>query len=174
MTTVYSRKGQTPDYSSANPPLASISLYQMAEQLLTRLQQAGFERGMLLPPRALIYMSPVPADCEQIAVLISGWTPSPQWDVSTSCQSFRWFGQFSLVITRCTPAIPPKGGKAGPAPEAMHRAAQIASEDAEVMAAVVHGLGEIGADFALETPAPEGGLQSVIMNIQVPAFGGLE
>lgn len=174
MSTVYSRRGQTPDYSSAAPPLATISLYQMAEQLLARLKQAAYELGTVLPDRDLIYMSPVPADCAQIAVLISGWSPAPQWDVSTSCQNFRWFGQFSVVITRCTPAIPPRGSKAGPAVDSMHRAAQIASDDAEVLVALVRGLGEIGADFALETAAPEGGLQSTVMNVQVPAFGGLE
>lgn len=174
MTLIYSRKGLTPDYTSAAEPLSEISLYGMAQTLLERTRQASFERGITLPERQIIYMSPIPADCDQVAVLMSGWVPTPTWEGTTQCQNFRWVGQFSITITRSTPAMPSNRGKAAPTSDAMNRAAKIASDDAEVLLTVVRGLSEIGQDFALETAPPEGGLQSTVMVLQLPAFGALE
>lgn len=168
---IYSRS-RTPDYTVSTAPAPTITLYQMAEMILNRTRQAFEERGVLLPNRQIIYMSPLPVDCEQLAVLISGWLPMPGWEGAIRCQNIRWAGQFSVVVSRATTAMP-KGNKA-PSPEMMNKAAQIGSEDAEAILAMVGGLGELGQDFALEIGAPQGGFQTVLADIQVPAFGGLE
>jgi hypothetical protein len=169
---VYSR-GRTPDYTLYTAPRPEITLYEMAENLLARVLQAFAQRGVILPARQIIYLSPLPVDCEQVGILISGWTPQPAWEGVTSCQMVKWCGQFTIVVSRASPAVP-KGSRSAPTAESMHQAARMGSEDAEALLAVVNGLGEIGQDFLLELGAPQGGYQTVAVNLQVPAFGGLE
>lgn len=169
--TIYSRS-RTPDYTMDGAPNAEITLYGMAELLLNRARQAFEERGVLLPGRQLIYLSPIPADCEQLAILISGWVPMPPWEGITHCQRVKWCGQFDIIVTRATPAMP-KGSKA-PTVEQMNLAAQIASEDAECVLRVVQGLEEIGETFSLEMNAPQGGFQTTACNLLLPAYGALE
>lgn len=168
--TVYSRG--TPDYTMNTAPNPVITLYDMAQILLNRTRQAFESRGVLLPGRQLIYLSPIPADCEQLAVLISGWAPNPPWEGITNCQSVKWCGVFDVVLTRNTPALP-KGNKA-PTVEQMNRAAQIGSEDAECLLQMVQGMAEIGDDFQLEMQAPQGAYQTSGVHLILPAYGALE
>lgn len=170
---VYSRGGSVPDYTMISAPNPEVTLYDMAEILLARVRQAFAQRGVVLPGRQIIYLSPVPVDCEQLGVLISGWVPLPSWEGLVGCQQIKWCGAFTIVISRASPAMP-KGGKSAPSVEAMNKAARIGSEDAEGLLAVCNGLGEVGPEFALELGAPEGGFQTSAMTLQVPAFGGLE
>ena len=150
------------------------TLLLMAQDLMSRLQSCFMSQGVVAPERQVIYTSPIPADCEQVAVLFSGWSALPPWDTLTNCDSFRWIGNFSVIITRCTPAIGTKGGKVPPTPELMTKAAEIASQDAEVLLCLVSSLGEIGSDLQINTPSPQGGLQTVELVVQVPAAGGLD
>ena len=56
----------------------------------------------------------------------------------------------------------------------MTAAADIASEDAELLLALVGSFDEIGADLTVATPEPLGGYQAVLLNVTLPAFGGLD
>jgi hypothetical protein len=169
---VYSRGG-TPDNTLFSAPQPEITLYDMAEILMNRIRQAFAQRGIVLPTRQIIYLSPIPVDCEQLGVLISGWVPLPSWEGLTGCQLIKWCGAFTIVVSRASPAMP-KGTRSAPSAESMNAAARMGSEDAEALLTVVNGLGEVGPEFALELGAPEGGFQTVACTIQVPAFGGLE
>lgn len=171
-TPLYMRKGQTPDYTASPTPIAGITLYDMAEQLLSRTLQAFAQRGVILPSREVIYLAPLPVDCEQVAVLISGYAPTPIWETTMTCSQVRWMGNFDVLISRISPAIP-KSNKA-PAPDQMRRSAQIASEDAESLLLMVVGLEEIGAEFQLEMGAPQGGFQTSVVHVQIPSFGGMD
>lgn len=168
----YVRSG-TPDYTMATfVPHNDTTLYEMAENLLARTVQAFAQRGVELPGRQIVYIAPLPVDCEQVAILISGWVPDPPPDGLTVCQAFRWCGTFDIVVSRASPAIPK--GRSAPTAEQMQSSARIASEDAECVLAVVRGLGEIGPDFTFAVGAPQGGYQTVVCSVQIPAVGGLE
>lgn len=166
-------------YSRGNPSLyaepmpGAETLYDMAELLLLRIGSCFTEKGVALPERQIIYMTPAVADCEQVLVMFTGWTPDQQWDGTTTCNSFRWLAGFSLVITRCSPAIPSRKGTA-PTVQQMNAAARMASIDAEGLLCVVNSVGELGTDLSIITTAPQGGFQSVECDLQIPAFGGLE
>lgn len=173
MTEIYFKRGSTqPDLTLNTPPRAEITLYEMAEMLLNRARQSFEQLGILLPARQIIYLAPLPVDCDQLAVLISGWVPTPGFEITMSCSTVRWMGQFDIIVSRTSPAIP-KGNKA-PSTEQMNQAARIASNDMDGLLDVVRGLGEIGAEFQLETAAPQGGYQTSAASLQIPAFGGLE
>lgn len=172
MTEIVYSRGITPDYTMSLAPSADITLYQMAELLLNRTRQAFEERGVLLPGRQIIYMPPAVVDCEQLAVLIGGYVPTPPWEETMTCSSIRWMGGFDVAISRATPAMP-KRDKA-PTPIEMGKAAQIASDDLEGLLRVVQGLGEIGPEFQLDSGAPNGGFQTTVLHVQLPAFGGLD
>jgi hypothetical protein len=144
----------------------------MANDLLERTRACFAEQGVVLPSRQVIYLSPLPVDCEQVAVLISGWVPLPPWEGLIACQATRWCGQFSVVVSRATPAV--SRGSRAPAEDAMRESARIASDDAEALLCMVNGVEELGPDFQLELGAPQGGFQTVICGMQIPAFGGLD
>lgn len=148
------------------------NLYAMAEELMTRVTDAAARLAVSLPSRKVIYMSPVPVDCAQVTVCIIGWIPTHHSDGYINCQTFKWAGHFSVIITRVTCAVPGRDGQA-PKAELMKQAAEQASDDADVMVALVQGLEEIGPEISLITGAPEGGFQSVELSITVPAFGGM-
>jgi hypothetical protein len=168
----YVRRG-TPDYSLATYRTTNdVTLYEMATNILQRTVQAFAERGVELPSRQMVYIAPLPVDCEQLSVLISGWVPDPPPVELTACQAFRWCGNFDIVVSRVSPAIP-RGSKA-PTVDQMNEASRIAAEDAECVLAVVRGLGEIGPEFSFVVGAPQGGFQTVVCSVQIPAAGGLD
>jgi hypothetical protein len=167
--TVYSVGG--PDLTMAAAPTAA-TLASMCQNLMALVEQAAAGQGVALPERRVIYMAPMPADCPQVAVLMGGWAPEPQWDGLAVCQPARWVAQVGVVITRRSPAVPSASGDL-PKPSALLDAARMASADAEVLLEVVGGLGEISGDVVIETPAAEGGLQSVTLAVRVAAFGNI-
>jgi hypothetical protein len=167
--TVYSMGG--PDLTLADPS-RPVTLETMANDLMALVTQSAAQLGVQLPERRVIYMAPMPADCPQVAVLIGGWAPEPEWDGLAVCPPGRWVAQLGVVITRKTPAVPTADGDL-PRPSALAQAAHLASQDAEVLLAVVGGLGEIAGDVLVQTPAAEGGLQSATLVVRAPAFGGL-
>lgn len=159
-----------PDLTLAAAPKVA-TLETMCQDLLEMVEQAALSQGVSLPERRLLYMAPAVVDCPQVAVLMGGWTPEPQWEGVQVCQPARWVAQLGVAITRKTPAQPGPSGDL-PRPSAMNAAAAIASRDAEILLDVVAGLGEIAGDVAIETPAAEGGLQTVTLSVRVPAFAG--
>jgi hypothetical protein len=143
------------------------TLAEMGAALLEIAAQAALAKGVALPARQLYYPAPIAADCEQVAALFSGWTPSPPPDGPTICQPFRWLAGFSLIITRCTPKGAIQSTKTPPKPEAMIEVSQIASADAEVLLEVVTRLDEIGSDISVVANPPSGGFQTVELNVQL-------
>jgi hypothetical protein len=173
VTTTYSRGSQVPPAFFAAPVPSAQTLYSMAELLLNRALACLLEKGLEAPARQVIYMSPIPADCEQLAVLFDGWSPDHPWDNTTNCNSFRWLAGFAVAITRCTPAIPSRKG-AAPTVTQMKAAAQMASDDAEALICVVSSLDEIGSELSIVTASPQGGFQTTELRVTFPAFGALQ
>lgn len=171
--TVYSQIGQTPDYALlAGPPVAA-TLMTMARQILTALEGVARSAAVDLPERRVIYMTPMPADCAQVGVLFSGWEMENNDGGMINCQTARWLGRFTVLITRNSPAIP--SGTQPPTPPTaaqMIAAADMAAGDAELMISLLQSFAEI-AGAAIQTPSVEGGLQSVVLTVLLPAFGGL-
>lgn len=151
----------------------SDTLYGMAESLLGLVVSTFNAEGVTPPSRQVVYMSPIPADCEQVAVLFSGWDPYPSPEGPQSCVRFRWLANFSVIVTRCTPAIVKNAGgmrPTAPSVDMMKAAAKIASDDAECLLTAVLGLDEVGG-VGIITGPPSGGLQTVELNLQIPAGG---
>jgi hypothetical protein len=171
VSVIYTRGGN-PDLTLQQQGPREVTLFSMAQTLLDLVTDLARDRNLDLPSRQIIYPAPIPADCPQVAVLFDSWQPMPPWESFETCRTFRWCGSFQLVISRATPAMPGRSGQA-PSPDAMGLAAQIASADAELLIAVVDNLGEIGPELSIVTPAPEGGIQSTVLSVLLPAFGGL-
>lgn len=146
----------------------------MGRELLARLNNLASGAGIELPPRQLVYMSAAPADCEQVTVLFAGWSAQPQLAGLVSCLNTRWCGQFGVMISRQTPAMPVRAGLTAPSVESMMAAAQMSSDDAELLLALVATFDEVGADLLVTTAEPEGGYQAVLLTVTLPAFGGLD
>jgi hypothetical protein len=159
----------------ANPGTgAPETLYEMAQALLDIVRAAAVTRGIALPERQLVYPSPIPADCEQVAVLFTGWnpTPMPSPDGTTLCHMWRWVAPFSAIITRCTPAVLGKGKALRQVtPDQMLAAARIASDDSEVLLEAMNGIGEVGADVSVAANPPSGGFQTVELNVSLISGG---
>ena len=171
MSTVYSRGGN-PDRTLSPAPSREVTLYSMALTLMDLVEDLARDRELDLPTRRVVYPAPIPADCPQVAVLFDSWQPMPPWESFETCRTFRWCGSFQVVISRSTPAMPGRSGQA-PSADAMGLSAQMASEDAELLIAVVDAVGEVGPELSIATPAPEGGIQSTVLSVLLPAFGGL-
>lgn len=152
-------------------PPGVATLYSMAQNLATLLDNVAAQQGVALPERRVTYMAPAVADCPQVAILIGGWLMEPQPEGLINCVNIRWAAQLGIVITRSSPAVPTASGDY-PKPDSLARAAQIASADAELLLGVVLGLDEV-ADVLVQTPAAEGGLQSATLALRTPAFVSL-
>lgn len=159
-----------PDLTLDTPP-TTTTLLTMAQDVMAMVELAAAGHGVTLPDRRVIYMAPIPADCPQVCVLIGGWALQPSVQDLVICNQSRWTANIGVGITRKTPAVPTASGDL-PRPEQLLAAASLAADDAEVLLDVVGSLGEVGGDTVVETPAAEGGLQSVTLTMRVPAFGG--
>jgi hypothetical protein len=155
---------------------APESLYDMAVALLETVRQAAVTRGVVLPGRQIVYPSPIPTDCEQVAVVFTGWnpTPMPSPDGTSVCHNWRWVAPFTALITRCTPAILGKGpNKAlrSVTPEQMLAASKLSSDDSEVLVEAMNHVGEVGADVSIAANPPSGGYQTVELNVSLISGG---
>jgi hypothetical protein len=147
--------------------VSATTLYETALVLLADVVSCLQQQGLSPPGRQVVYMGTIPADCEQVAVVFGGYIPEPAFDGMTFCSNYRWAGTFSVIITRCTPALPGKNGVA-PSAALMNAAAEIASKDAEALVCLVDTVGEHGGDVAINTAAPSGGMQTVSVDIRLP------
>lgn len=174
--TVYSRAGDNNLYVVQNgrstvPTPGAQTLYGMAANLLALTKSTFTGMGLELPSREVIYPSPIVADTEQVAVVFAGWLTYPASEGPVMCESFRWLGDFSVIITRCSPAVPPKTSTTGAVTaDKMIDAALLASQDAEALLIVLQELGEF-ASPQLATNPPNGGLQTTELSVQIPAGG---
>lgn len=164
------------------PPIRSVSpgtgraetLEEMGKRLIQRIAEVAVGKGIDLPNRQAYYMAPIPADCEQVAALFTGWTPTPAQEGPTICQPWRWLANWSVIITRCTPAVPGKGRTIKTVSTAqLMAAAKLASDDAEILLALVNTLDEVGADTSIVTNAPSGGYQTVELNVPLISGGSI-
>lgn len=165
-------------YTKGNPDLTMApprvtTLLTMGQELLTRINACAADAGIELPSRQIVYPSAVPADCEQVSVLFGGWSVYPPMQEMSVCLSIRWCAQFGIMVSRCTPAVPGRTSSA-PTMDRMTAAAQMASDDAELMLALLSTFDEVGADLNVSTPEPQGGYQAVLLTVTLPAFGGLD
>ena len=152
------------------------TLAGMGAALLDMVRASAAQLLIDLPTRQMVYMAPIPADCEQVGVLFSGWNIWPvQITPSVPTRQMRWMAGFSVIITRTSPAV--ANGKTGlkkaVPPDAMIAASNIASADAEVLLGVVNRLSEIGPDVSVVAHAPQGTLQTVELNVQLLSTGSL-
>jgi hypothetical protein len=173
MTEVVYTRDQNPDYTQAPVQPRVATLMSMSQEILMRLRNLAAGAGVSLPTRQLIHMSAVPMDCEQVTVAFGGWVGDPAAQGMTVCLNFRWCAQIGVAICRRTPAVPSRTTSAPPV-EKMNAAAQVASDDAELLIELAMSFGEVGADLTLSTPEPEGGFQAVLLTATLPAFGGLD
>lgn len=168
---VYQQQGEANPYVVVETGGYDESLYGMASRLLELVKSTFLGRGNPLPERETVYMTPIPADCEQVAVLFSGWNPTPGMDGPMTCENFRWMGDFSIIVTRCTPAVAAKTTKTlTPETEKMSTAARMSSDDAEAFLEVLQGIGEF-ANPSVIVQSPMGGFQTVEFNVSIPAGG---
>lgn len=150
---------------------ADETLYGMGQLLLTRVLGCFTQQGITPPDKQLVYLSPIPADCDQVAVLFSGTTPMPPLFGLVMCAPFRWAGQFSIIIVRKSCAVPNKRGEP-PTAELMSQAARVASDDAEVLLALAGTFTEAGGLDLLVHPVT-GGYQAVVLDVTLPMAGWL-
>lgn len=165
MSIIYSRSGTPPE-------VTGLTLFEMGKQILDRMNGIAADLGVPLPERQIIYPSPVPVDCAQVAVVLLGWQPTVVSDGYVGCQSFKWAGNFAVQITRCTPAVSRRRNEL-PAPDDMIEAGRIASDDSDILVELVRSFTEIGPEMALQLAAPDGGFQTVQLTVSLPAYGGL-
>jgi hypothetical protein len=90
-----------------------VKPYEVAQEVFDRLIQHASQAGIELPERQLIYLSPVPADCPMLAVLIGTVNLTPfSSDGLMVCPSGRWAVNIGVLITRKTCAVAKGGTKA--------------------------------------------------------------
>lgn len=149
------------------------TLYGLAGALMNMALQALADNGLAVPARQVVYIGQIPADCEQLAVVFDGWSPTPPQDGMVVCQTYRWGASFTVLVTRsCVPGI--TNAKSLPKAVDMSRTAEIASNDAEALLDVVSMAGEHdGGSVAVSITPPQGGLQSTMLNITVPVTRGM-
>jgi hypothetical protein len=144
------------------------TLHSMAEMLMQQMVESLTALLLPVPERRVIYAGQIPADCEQLAVVIGGWSASPPQDGMVTCMTYRWAGDFTVLLTRgCAPAMSKRGG--APSAAAMGEVAYTASNDAEAMLDLVRNIGEHGGTVTITATAPSGGLHSTILEILLPA-----
>jgi len=145
------------------------TLAGLGASLLDVVTASAAALSVVLPSRQIVYMAPIPADCEQVAVLFNGWTPWPvQIGPTVRERPFRWMAGFSVAITRDSPAVPAKQGlRKAVTPDAMMAASRIASDDSEVLLGAVGRLAEVGPDLTIVAHAPQGAMQTVELNVQL-------
>jgi hypothetical protein len=155
----------------STPVVDTNTLYGIATDLLSRMTACALSVGVTLPGRQFVYPSQMVADCPQVAVTFSGWelTPPAMTLGTMSCINARWMANLSVSILRESPALPSKRGVA-PSVDQLNASAWIASQDAEVLLALVQTYSEIGVTLTLLSGEPTGGFQMVELNIQIPAF----
>lgn len=152
--------------------MTAPTLNDMATGLLSLANQALAANGLTAPSRQVVYVGQIPADCEQLAVVFGGWSATPPQDGMVICQSYRWAADFTILLTRtCVPGI--TSSRSAPTPAAMSATAKRASDDAEALLDVVSMVGEHDGSVSVSTAAPQGGLQSVVLEISLPVTRGL-
>lgn len=146
------------------------TLYEVADALLDLTVATFADSGLSLPSRQVVYLSPIPADCEQVAVLLSDYSADPPQDGMVNCIQYQWVGNFTVLVTRCTPAVSVQKGKSvGPPSETeMRAAAEAGSKDAEALLQVVQAVGLHGGEVSIMCEPPAGGLQSTVLTLRVP------
>jgi len=152
---------------------AADGAYAMASEILARMNTIALRRQVTLPERQVIYPASIPTDCEQVAIMFTGWQPTVTVEnYGGGCIRFKWAANFAITIIRCSPAVMDKRNKL-PGPAAMNASGLIASNDSDILVDLTNTFAEIGPEFSLVAAAPEGGFQGVQLTVSIPQAGGL-
>lgn len=146
-----------------------MKLFDLGQHVLDVAVQRFAEAEIALPDRQLVYMTPIPGDCAQVAVLMGTWALNPPLEGPGPCTNSRWYGSFTLVVMRDCPAMPSARGKP-PTVDNMERSAKIASDDVEVLTLIAESFPFVDG-IEIRIGAPSGGLQRVELDLQIPAEG---
>lgn len=100
-------------------------------------------------------------------MLFNGWTLYPDaGELTTNCLFSTWLAGFSVIISRCTPAVSKSTKNPIPTPEKMGEAAKLASDDAELFRDLVPALsGFMSPQIVVQ--APSGGFQTVELSLSL-------
>jgi hypothetical protein len=126
-------------------------------------------KGVTLPARQMVYPAPIPADCEQVAVLFTGWNVTP-------IQDGRHDHLPALALDRALlgdhhplhPGDPRQGPEPGPEArrtEPDGRGGQDRQRRLRGLLEAMNRLGEVGSDVSLVANPPSGGYQTVELNV---------
>jgi len=146
--------------------------YDIAEELLRRTNKLAADLGVVLPSRQVICAGGAVYDCEQVAVMLTGWTPMDQEGLGNPCNRL-WAAGFVIGIVRKAPAAPGDGGRKAPTAEAVSQGGAMASDDSEVLLALASTLDVVGDGLDLTVGIPEGGVQATLLTVSVGRIGGL-
>lgn len=151
-------------------PLAD-GAYAMGEEILRRINKIAAGVGVTVPDRQVICSGGAAVECEQIAVMLTGWTPMGN-EVSAVCQRI-WGANITVVIIRKAPAMPDQGGRRAASPAAVNDGGALASNDADILVALADTLDVVGDGLLVTIQAPEGGYQATELAVVLSRVGGL-
>lgn len=153
-------------------PAVADGSYAMAKELLRRLNKMAADLGVTVPGRQVVCAGAAVYDCEQVAVMLTGWSPLGQEGLDNGCNRL-WSAGFVIGIIRRAPAVPGDGGRKAPPVEAVNSGGELASDDCEVLLALASTLEVIGDGLDLTVGIPEGGMQAVLLTVSLARVGGL-
>lgn len=151
-------------------PLAD-GAYAMGEEILRRINKIAAALGVTVPDRQVICSGGAAVECEQVAVMLTGWVPMGQ-ELAVPCQRL-WGANVSVVIIRNAPAIPTQSGRRAPTADAINTGGVLASNDADILVELADTLDVVGDGLLVTIGAPEGGFQTTELAVVLGRVGGL-
>lgn len=150
----------------------ALDLKQMLEGVLERVETVFQSYNVSLPTRRYWTMGRPPIDCEQLTVSFVQMylgAPGSQVSLPQRCNVPR-SATLNIAISRETPIVGSNGRP--PSPEAMEKAASWSAIDSWVLMQSINQLDQwdetgygVGVIATLEAPEPEGGFQTVTLQI---------
>lgn len=150
----------------------ALNLKQMLDGVLERVEAVFQSYNVSLPHRRYWTMGTPAIDCEQLVVSFAQMylgSPGAQVSLPQRCQQPR-SATLNISVSREVPVVGQNGRP--PSPEKLEQAAIVSAVDAWVLMESINLLDQwdetgfgAGVIATLETPDPEGGYQTVIMQI---------
>ncbi len=141
-------------------------LWQLAEQILAKVNEIFARCGVSLPARQYIALATPAQDCEQVTV---SWQQSyigPPGDEASrpqQCESPR-SAVFQVVITRCIPTVDDRNRM--PKTDDLNQSARMLMQDAWLLLQSVNDMDDyLGVIATTEAGEAQGGLQSIILTL---------
>lgn len=150
----------------------ALNLKEMLDGVLSRVETTFQSYNVSLPERRYWTMGRPAVDCEQVAVSLQQMylgAPGAQVSTPQRCNVPR-SATLNISISREVPVVGANGRP--PSPEKIEQAAGWAAVDAWVLMQSINQLDQwdetgygVGVIATLDTPEPEGGFQTVTMQI---------